>query len=163
MGLVYPASGAGYLTTLPTGSNNLKDEIRWIVQHCPTSSKIVLIGHSQGAHVIGNAIQGLNVADYPRIKAVVLLGDPTYLHSRAINSATSSTTGHGIFNRYAQERNWLDSFGTTGINGGKQRIRSYCYTGDAICTSSGDMTVHSSYLNSEARRTGTINWINSLP
>lgn len=167
MGLVFPASGGtDYTASVNTGVSNLIKEVNWIARSCPSNTRIILLGHSQGAQIILDALSSEKMSSgaLSRIKAVAVFGDPTYLDNRAID-APSNPVGSGIFFRSGASRKWLDNYKTPGRLGGQQKIRSWCYKKDIICNSplTGNFDVHSSYLNTGKRRDATLNWIASLP
>ncbi len=85
------------------------------------SSKIILVGYSQGAEVAGDVYQGLSRLQRKHIAAVVLFGDPRYNHR-----------DHDA----DQDRRTLD--GSLGIrpkfpHNGATRLFSYCRVNDPIC------------------------------
>lgn len=167
MGLNYPASGgATYFSSVNAGVESLVGEVNWIARKCSATARIVLLGHSQGADVILDALSSgrVSAAALGRIKAVGVFGDPTHGPKRAINAA-GNPEAYGILNRSALSRKWLDGYKTPGNLGGQQKIRSWCYAKDAVCNGGlgTNLETHSSYLNSAARRVATLNWIGTLP
>lgn len=62
-----------YGRSVETGVEELRTVVDEVAQNCPTT-EIVLVGYSQGAHVIKTAFDG---RPSHRISAVVLLADPT--------------------------------------------------------------------------------------
>lgn len=167
MGLVYPASGGvGYFTSVNAGVDNLVRGVNWIARECSSSSRIVLLGHSQGAQVVLDALSSgrMTATALLRIKAAAVFGDPTHGPKRKIN-APGNPEAYGIFSRAKSSREWLDNYKTPGNLGGKHKIRSWCYPKDAICNGGlgTDMETHSSYLNTSARRNAALNWIGALP
>ena len=92
MGLVFPASGGfGYPTSVSIGVTNLVKEVNWIARNCSARTRIILLGHSQGAHIILDALSSgrMTSGALSRIKAVAVFGDPAYLDKRAINAPSN--------------------------------------------------------------------------
>lgn len=77
LGLDYPAAALRYWQSRSTGARLLTDLVADQAA-LPSRPDIVLIGLSQGADVVRRAVISPRVAAaLPRIRAVVLLGDPT--------------------------------------------------------------------------------------
>lgn len=150
-GLNYPATigwgGTAYLGSLNTGRDRLAAEIRRLASLCP-SSKLVLIGYSQGAHVIGDVMsnsnpEGLTSTQRSKVAAVFLTGDPVRRPNEPHNRGTGAGGGV-LIDRGAGQMSSLGS-----------RIQSYCYYGDNVCdaprAASNGATIHGSYGNSTLR------------
>jgi acetylxylan esterase len=140
----YPASLSPYPPSVAAGTRALTTELTDEATNCP-STKIVMMGYSQGAHVIGDVLAGTGkVAGFTnfaaispnisgKVTAVVLMGDPRYLPNKSFNAGTSKTKG--LFPRGNDAL--LDPFAA--------RIQSYCDTGDTFCASGNSVAVHLSY------------------
>jgi acetylxylan esterase len=140
-----------YPATLQNYQNRVaQKQIATEVAACP-AAKIVLMGYSQGAHVIGDVLAGsgagLGRATQPlgagaaaKVTAVILMGDPRYVPGKSFNAGTSKTAGRG--NRPANAS--LDTFAA--------KTQSYCDTGDTFCASGASVQVHLSYT----RKYGTV-------
>lgn len=96
-----------------------------IASACAQSTKLVLLGYSQGAQATADAYEALKPAQRSHVAAVVLWGDPRYNH-----------TDH------AADRDGLSSDGSLGTrppfpNDAKKaqgsKVFSYCNTHDPIC------------------------------
>jgi cutinase len=143
MALVYPAAAVGYGGSVDAGERALQQVIASLVSSCP-STRIVLVGYSQGAHVIGNLLDPwwpiqLSVTQKSRIAAVVFYGDPTFRAGDSFNTGTGATTGRsGLFAR---------SFGD--LSSVATKIRSYCIAGDWACQAllqdQTSVSIHQSY------------------
>ena len=86
----YPATLTNYASSSAQGVSALKQQLTQQVQNCPTQ-KIVLVGYSQGAHVVGDVLGGggggslgattppisTTVGDH--VVAVVQFGDPRHV------------------------------------------------------------------------------------
>ena len=155
----YPAvaisSSDTYFTSVNTGAANLRALITETAAECPASN-IVLVGYSQGAHVVGNVLAGVGVPPLLEdarnsIMSVALFGDPTFRAGEAYNAAGSGA-GNGLFARPAGA---LSSWTTLGYPTPETMtpvpvpiIRSYCYTGDRFCQvglGSDAQAIHESY------------------
>lgn len=153
VGLAYPARlDALYSWSQTTGSATLARELNRLATLCP-SSRTVLVGFSQGAHVVGDTTAntnryGLTTAAKSRIAAVFLTGDPVRRYGEPFNRG-SGVGGGVLLNRAAGQLSGLGS-----------RIISYCYKGDAACdpwhrpTSGTPVSVHNSYGNTYIRDYG---------
>lgn len=174
--LNYPATAANYSQSVAIGSANLINELNWLANACGTYiPAVVLVGHSQGAHVISDALGGGQWPNGPTLSAkakniingVVFLGDPQYWPTDSWN-APYSPQGYGVFQRnlnvstqLATYRYWGWSQGSSNPNPSWQpKIRSYCAAGDFFCQNNpGDanFTIHNSYKNTTALT--AANWL----
>lgn len=160
VGLKYPAAivtwSDGYVSSLLTGRSRLAAELNRLASLCP-GSRTVLIGYSQGAHVIGDVTSnsnpnGLSSAAKSRIAAVYLTGDPTRRVGESHNRGDLTATGFWGPRGQGQ----LSGLGT--------RVISYCYSGDYFCDHLGRapyteaMAIHGRYGNSTLNTTYG-NWI----
>ncbi|WP_284293222.1 cutinase family protein [Luteimicrobium album] len=152
VGLVYPATIApslsvlgGYPQSEVTGRNTLAKELNRLASSCP-SSKTVLIGYSQGAHVIGDTLSntnpaGLKAAAKSRVAAVFLTGDPVRRYGESFNKGAG--VGGGLLPNRAKGD----------LSGVASRLNSYCYKGDMFCdpdhpvSGKSGSTIHGSYGN----------------
>ncbi|PIG82438.1 hypothetical protein AARAC_004850 [Aspergillus arachidicola] len=104
--LQYPAFGDiwRYRSSVFTGDKAMVTSITAYTSRCP-DSKIVLLGYSQGAHIIGDILCGSIVERYfpaippiddhlgERIVAAVSMGDPTFIPGLPYDFGTSKNTG----------------------------------------------------------------------
>jgi acetylxylan esterase len=149
----YPAAISPYPPSVAAGTKALTTELTTEATNCPTT-KIVMMGYSQGAHVIGDVLAGTGrVAGFTpfpavsatvsdKVTAVILMGDPRYVPGTSFNAGTSKTKG--LFPRGNDAS--LDAFAA--------RTQSYCDTGDTFCASGSSIAVHLGYTrkyNSEAQ------------
>jgi hypothetical protein len=146
----YPATLRNYTNSVAQGVSALREQIATEAAACP-AAKIVLMGYSQGAHVIGDvlagsgaardrATQALDAGAAAKVTAVILMGDPRYVPGKSFNAGTSKTAGR--FPRPANAS--LDAFAS--------KTQSYCDTGDTFCASGASVQVHLSYT----RKYGTV-------
>ena len=144
-GVDYPATrdNPPYANSVHTGAVNLQSMIRNAVAVDSTGS-IVLLGYSQGAQVVGDAICGSSspgsntttalaqrYSSY--IKAVVWTGDPSH------NASQTFVRGGGYHNGVNARRSNINC---TGFGG---KIRSYCIDGDVYCDSGKNASAHGLY------------------
>ncbi|KAK6501400.1 hypothetical protein TWF481_009240 [Arthrobotrys musiformis] len=136
--LEYPAILEGYAKSAATGAEALKQLITKQTKECP-DQKIVLLGYSQGAQVVGDAISGggygqmgdelipgMSEELIDRITAVVLMGDPRHMAREEYQHGTArKDDGDGVFPRSPQQIETLNKH--------KHKISSYCNRKDALC------------------------------
>ena len=84
--VVYPATLTNYSSSVAQGDSTIKSQIAADVANCP-DEQFVLVGYSQGAQVVGDALGGGGNLGTPatpgvpsstaaRILAVIQMGDP---------------------------------------------------------------------------------------
>ncbi|MFY0406372.1 cutinase family protein [Solicola sp. PLA-1-18] len=135
--LDYPAN-LNYIASVNAGSTETREVLEGLAERCP-STRTVLVGWSQGAHALGDALDArgtqLSAAAARNVKAVVFYGDPSFRAAEAFTRGTH-TSKNGIFVRPSGD---LSGFAT--------RIASYCDTGDRYCQAGdSDVPVHSGYF-----------------
>ncbi|KAJ8612719.1 hypothetical protein MRB53_037295 [Persea americana] len=165
--LDYPASegengSPTYPASIQQGQTALTNDIAYYASGCGYS-KIVLIGYSQGAQVIGNVLcgatdEGLGItptqplaAKYQHaIWASVWLGDPAHNPNQPWNVGAGSNGTHGVgvspltshrlklfpgtLLTFDQAYSRSDSYACDWVTG---RLNSYCSQGDRYCDSKG--------------------------
>ncbi|KAJ3293123.1 hypothetical protein HK104_004711 [Borealophlyctis nickersoniae] len=141
----YSATMLPYPSSSTEGTEAVKSQLTDAASRCPTS-KIVLIGYSQGAHIIGDAFGGggggrflglktsaMNASIIRgHVKAVVLLGDPR--HNLADSFSRGTATTGGRFPRDAEQVAALSKF--------QDLMVGYCDREDYFCASGDNMMVH---------------------
>ena len=144
----YPATLTNYASSSAQGVSALKQQLTQQVQNCPTQ-KIVLVGYSQGAHVVGDVLGGggggslgattppisTTVGDH--VVAVVQFGDPRHVINQPFDLGTA--TRNGRFPRSSAQLQALNHYA-----GG---IQAYCDAGDTFCASGNSLQVHLTYLD----------------
>jgi hypothetical protein len=145
----YPASLFNYNSSSLQGINALKSQLTTLVNNCP-NTKVVLLGYSQGAHVVLDVLGGgqggsLGTATAPiasniasHVVAVADFGDPRHVVNGP-NFNVGTSTANGLFPRNSTQINLLNSF--------SPRIRSWCDANDTFCSSGNNTNVHLTYLN----------------
>ncbi|KAK0658911.1 cutinase-domain-containing protein [Cercophora samala] len=140
----YPATFEDYFTSYATGTSEFEKLVLEHVQACP-DTKIALLGYSQGAHammdaVCGSSDDGFSVSpDFKKalgsqVVAIVGFGDPSFNATDPWSVGTS--TGAGLFARK----------NITACEPYAARIRSWCDEGDVYCDLGSDRAVHGSYF-----------------
>ncbi|KDR80063.1 hypothetical protein GALMADRAFT_1177279 [Galerina marginata CBS 339.88] len=144
----YPATLDNYASSSAQGTSATMALLNNQVTACP-NQKIVLVGYSQGAHVIGDAVaggggvSGLGPATAPvaasvanKVVAIIQMGDPRHVPSQTFDRGTS--TKAGVFPRAASQQ-----YSATL----QPRILSFCDANDEFCDSGNSVQVHQTYLN----------------
>jgi acetylxylan esterase len=159
----YPAVLIPYDSSTNSGIEMTKAAIKSYADKC-TKAKIVLLGYSQGAQVVGDTLCGgggaiglgpwtdpLEESYLQRITAVVQMGDPRFMPNTGWDFGTAITGGVSIprdlYRRYLN--NTLQLFPRQ-ANQTCDRIaaitRSYCDLNDPFCSLPGlDYNVHATY------------------
>lgn len=108
------------------------------------TTKFVLAGYSQGAHVVGDALEKLSSSLRPRIAQVVLFADPRFPGGQSIG---------GTQLRSSFLANQVGVLGARKPPSSDYHSYSFCRGRDAICQGVGylpDLAPHSSYVGFEA-------------
>lgn len=92
----YPAS-LDYVNSMNDGRAALKSKISSYLSACKTT-KLVLFGYSQGAHIVGDVVVGLSLSQRARIQGVGLIGDPMMNPKLGI-AKTADTSRGGMWGR----------------------------------------------------------------
>lgn len=144
----YPATLTNYASSSAQGVSALKTQLTNEVNSCP-SAKVVLLGYSQGAHVVLDTLGGggggaLGATTPPisstiasHVLAVATFGDPRHVVGQAFDLGTS--TRNGLFPRTATQLQVLAGMAS--------KIQAYCDSGDEFCDSGTSLQVHLTYLN----------------
>jgi acetylxylan esterase len=144
----YPATLNNYANSSLQGINAAKTQITNLVNSCP-NTKIVLMGYSQGAHVMLDVLGGgqggsLGTATPPlasniasHVTAVATFGDPRHVPNQSFDLGTS--TRNGRFPRSSTQLSVLAGFAS--------RIAAWCDANDTFCDSGNSLNVHLTYLN----------------
>ncbi|KAF5310970.1 hypothetical protein D9619_007947 [Psilocybe cf. subviscida] len=144
----YPATLTNYASSSAQGTAATMTLLNNQVKACP-SQKIVLVGYSQGAQVIGDAVaggggvSGLGAATAPvsaavanKVVAIVQMGDPRHVPGQSFDRGTS--VRDGLFPRLSSQQ-----YSSTL----QPRILSFCDFNDPFCDSGADVEVHLTYLD----------------
>jgi acetylxylan esterase len=100
----YPATIENYDVSSTAGTKAVEQQLSTFVQRCP-SSKVVMMGFSQGAQIVGDAlggggIQGVSKFSPPvgravsdQVSAVVMYGDPRHVVRAPFNVGNATNDG----------------------------------------------------------------------
>jgi acetylxylan esterase len=145
--VVYPASLTNYASSVGKGDSAMASDIENAVSACP-NEKLVLLGYSQGAQVVGDVLAGgggtslgdaetapVPSADASHIIAAIQFGDPRHQPNLSPIDLGTDPGAQGIF---AVESNQSRAgFGTI--------LRSWCDTGDPFCAGGLNLEAHLDY------------------
>ncbi|KAJ4345423.1 uncharacterized protein N0V89_011553 [Didymosphaeria variabile] len=145
VGLSYPATLDNYESSENTGVVNLKKAVTAYATSCP-SSKIVLLGYSQGGQVVGDALGGasfsteaaLSTTYTKNIVAAVTFASPAHVAGKSYNAGTS--TKSGIYKRANTAT--LDTYAS--------RLDDICDSNDLFCDSGSSLTPHTQVVSKYA-------------
>ncbi|ESZ99123.1 carbohydrate esterase family 5 protein [Sclerotinia borealis F-4128] len=142
--VVYPATLTQYQSSEASGVAAMTKLILDYAAKCP-SSKIAVLGYSQGAQVAADVMCGtsetgfnisssspLSAAVSNNVVAMVLMGDPSHVPTETFNAGTSKK--NGLFPRQNTAACPTD------------RTVSYCDDMDEFCDSGSSLQVHLSYV-----------------
>jgi len=150
--VVYPAALSPYEPSVVKGDEAIKAELTEEVEKCP-GQKIVLLGYSQGAQIVGDVLGGGGgnksvdgAGDGPatppaaasvteKVVGVIQYGDPRRIPGQSFDVGTDKNA-EGLFPRLKTQL--LTSFASD--------IQSYCDTGDPFCAKGFDLEAHLDYV-----------------
>ncbi|KAG6908105.1 hypothetical protein DXG01_006143 [Tephrocybe rancida] len=130
--IVYPATLTDYLNSESQGVAAMKASLAAKTSACP-STKIVLMGYSQGAHVAGDVLAA-KATGTANVVAAVLMGDPGHVIGESFQKG-SALFINGLFPRAPGA---LESFSA--------KLNSFCDIGDPFCASGLDTLTHLAYV-----------------
>ncbi|KAI0860887.1 carbohydrate esterase family 5 protein [Xylaria cubensis] len=138
----YPAtifSDGTYVTSVTDGINNIISLYQTYVDACGASSRIVLLGYSQGGNVVTDALAGgvdkptpLSTHYTQYLTGVAVFGDPTFTVGQSFD--VGNATKSGIFSRGGNSLALLSTYGP--------KIQSYCMVHDPVCAFGDNLNVH---------------------
>ncbi|KDN65595.1 putative cutinase [Colletotrichum sublineola] len=151
--LDYPAAFDNYSSSVAAGTEAMKTALTQYNSRCP-DSKVTLLGYSQGAQVVGDALCGNtedDKSDNLDIDFSVTTPVAASVSSPSFSSGTQHTTPQppgtgaparatGIFFQLFPREN------VTACESYAPKIESYCDKGDIYCDVGNDTTVHGSYF-----------------
>ncbi|KAI1264238.1 carbohydrate-binding module family 1 protein [Xylariaceae sp. FL1019] len=144
--ITYPACGGqstcggiSYDDSANQGTAAVVSAVTSYNQQCP-STKIVLIGYSQGGQIMDNAFCGgagatLSGTALAAVKAVIFMGDPHNVAGLPYNVGTCTAGGFA-----ARPAGFQCSPGNSAI------IKSYCDAADPYCCNGADAATHQGYV-----------------
>ncbi|KAJ3577841.1 hypothetical protein NPX13_g2724 [Xylaria arbuscula] len=138
----YPAAiydDGTYPVSVYQGIDDTIEKIQDYVAACGASSRIVLLGYSQGGNVMTDALAGGVLKPDPitedyrsYIKAVVTFGDPTFTTGQSFDVGTA--TKSGIFSRGGDSLELLNTYSSV--------LQMYCQDHDTFCATGSSLDVH---------------------
>lgn len=148
-GVPYPAT-FDYFNSEVQGVGNLTKMITDYSKACK-NNKIVLMGYSQGAQIIGDTLigsddygfseqpivqhKGIDTSLLKNIAAIIMMGDPTHAVGQSFN--VGNATMPGLFGRENSKE-----FTKLGL---ADRMQSYCDADDPYCSDGSNHMVHLGY------------------
>ncbi|KAM3425950.1 hypothetical protein MY4824_010134 [Beauveria thailandica] len=145
-------SRALYPFSVARGITDTKNKIQDYVAKCGNTSKIALVGFSQGGNVMTDLLAGgvlkpapLDPKYYKNIVAVTVFGDPTFAPNQTYDYGTNAHGSGGIFTR-AHNAGELAK-----LNALADKIASYCDTDDIVCADGTSSEVHSNEVAAHAQ------------
>lgn len=137
----YPATLGNYQNSVRQGVRDLTAKMEQTAAAC-AGTRFVLMGYSQGANVVGDALAGRRGAGATvdaelgdRVAAIVLFGDPTFTAGEPFNVGQGNRSG--IF---ARGGGALDTFA--------DRTQSFCNRNDRFCQGGSSLAAHLNYNGS---------------
>ncbi|EXF81255.1 axe1 cleaves acetyl side chain groups acetyl xylan [Colletotrichum fioriniae PJ7] len=165
--IVYPATDESGSDSYFVGVRDGAKQIISYAEACP-ESKIVLMGYSQGAMVLGDILAGGGdgniLGNYTKplveartvgdnIAAILLYGNPRHMPNQTYNVGNTST--FGATGKYPRTAGQLAS-----LNVYANRVHDYCNYQDGVCDASGsNLTAHMAYPSDYD--TQAIAWLES--
>jgi acetylxylan esterase len=145
--VVYPASLTNYASSVAKGDSAMAADVEKAVSSCP-NEKIVLLGYSQGAQVVGDVLAGggggaslgaetapIPSADAAQVIAAIQFGDPRHQPNLSPIDLGTDPGAQGIFP--VQSGQSRAAFGAV--------LRSWCDTGDPFCAGGANLEAHLQY------------------
>ncbi|KAH7118525.1 carbohydrate esterase family 5 protein [Dactylonectria estremocensis] len=150
--IVYPACGGqsscggiSYANSVVTGTNAVASAVNSFNSRCPTT-KLVLVGYSQGGQIFDNAFCGggdpnqglsntavlLSASAVNMVKAAIFMGDPRYIAGLSYNVGTCTQSG-------------FDPRPAGFSCPSASKIKSYCDSQDPYCCKGSDANHHQQY------------------
>ncbi|KAI0427610.1 putative acetylxylan esterase 2 precursor [Xylaria sp. FL1042] len=138
----YPAAiydDGTYPVSVWEGITDTISKVEDYVAACGASSRIVLLGYSQGGNVMTDALAGGVLKPDPLtdeyrsyIRAVVTFGDPTFTVGQSFD--VGNATKDGIFSRGGDSLELLNTYASV--------LQMYCMVHDPVCATGDDLDVH---------------------
>jgi acetylxylan esterase len=145
--VVYPATLNNYASSVGQGDSAMAKDVENAVSACP-NEKIVLLGYSQGAQVVGDVLAGggggpnlgpetapIPSADAAKVIAAIQFGDPRHQPNLSPIDLGTDPGAQGIFP--VQSGQSRAGFGAI--------LRSWCDTGDPFCAGGNNLQAHLDY------------------
>jgi len=140
--VAYPAALNGWARSAAKGDRAVKADLTSAARRCP-SQVFVLLGYSQGAEIVGDALGGGGggalgpvTAGVPapiarKVVAVIQMGDPRRMPGLIFDKGSAA----GATGQYPRSQ-------SVSLAGFAAKIRSYCDRGDPICALGHNLAAH---------------------
>ncbi|KAJ8112540.1 hypothetical protein ONZ43_g5373 [Nemania bipapillata] len=138
----YPATiftDGTYVGSVTDGINNIISLFQTYVDACGASSRVVMLGYSQGGNVVTDALAGgvdkptpLSTAYTQYLTGAAVFGDPTFTVGESFD--VGNATKSGIFSRGGNSLALLNTYAS--------KVKSYCMVHDPVCAFGDDLDVH---------------------
>lgn len=130
-----------YRRSVDVGVSRLVEVLR--TDPCAASTRYILAGYSQGAHVVGDALASGRIASNvrKRITAAVLFGDPKF------NSDGNNVSQYGSFE--SGDRGIRGARRDASLAAYKSKVLTFCRDGDGICDAPNGFAPHWMYPSAE--------------
>ncbi|KAM0441086.1 hypothetical protein ACHAPT_000391 [Fusarium lateritium] len=150
--LEYPALYDPYEPSQTEGVKTLTEVVNKYAKSCP-KTKMILLGFSQGAHIIADVMCGASSKGFPstksqpskvsnKVAALVLMGDPSTTEGQPFHMGSSH--GNGSLTKDLQIFPRQRPGGCQCIS---HKTISFCDAGDPFCEAgSHDLAVHMNYV-----------------
>ena len=161
-------NGSEYKQSKNTGYTNAYNTVAQVMSTCSTS-KLIVIGYSQGAHIAGDVAQTITHSSQPiardRLAGVLLLADPAFNIKSpgtwTLDYAGSNPGTIELTNQWREDESH-GSLGSRAAFDADDNVVSVCINQDAVCEttvaniadSQFANTVHSSYRSAQVAGTG---------
>jgi hypothetical protein len=141
----YPAS-FNYQPSVAQGVQSLTADLQKTAAAC-AGTRFILMGYSQGANVVGDALAGrgrgapaISAALAKRVDAVLLFGDPTFTAGEPFNITDGNRSG--VFTR-----------GKGKLSAVAGRTESFCNANDEFCQGGTSLAAHLNYTKDLTKAT----------
>ena len=140
--VAYPAALNGWARSAASGDRAIKADLTSAARRCP-AQVFVLLGYSQGAEIVGDALGGGGggalgpvTAGVPapvarKVVAVIQLGDPRRMPGLSFDKGSAA----GATGQYPRSQ-------SVSLARFAAKVRSYCDRGDPICAGGRNLAAH---------------------
>jgi acetylxylan esterase len=140
--VVYPAEVNGWARSAAKGDSAVKADLTRAARRCP-SQVFVLLGYSQGAEIVGDALgggggsglgpvtTGVPASVARKVVAVIQYSDPRRIPGLSFDKGSA----RGAIGKYPRTEE-------VSLAGFAAKIRSYCDRGDPICALGHNLAAH---------------------
>lgn len=149
---VFESYNVTYQRSKNRGRDELRDYLRAEVAAC-ASERLLVVGYSQGAHVVGDVfskkVGQLSPNVLGKVSAVELFGDPRFNSRESFDRGSFTLGRNGLLGARSPED--LDSVST--------KLRSWCRQRDLVCQGPGDLSDHAASKYLRAYRDSAVHFL----